>query len=121
MFSVTLPPEYSQKRRQLMNRLASNSRCGRPFWNASQRTFAAVQSEGTARTHCPLPCGVLRLIHASTCVTLPTIPWLIHFFVSASDPELSCCNPTCTTDFDFFAAFMHSSASGIDHVIVFSE
>src|SRR6185437_16904540 len=120
MFSVMLPPENSQNRRQLMNLLASNGCEGRPLRNASQRMLLALQSAGIGRTHCPLPCGVLRLIQDSTIVTLPTIPSLIHFLVSASEPSLSCCRPSCTMRSEFFAACRHSSASGIDHVIVFS-
>src|SRR5262245_34824092 len=121
MFSVTLPPENSQNRRQLMNLLASKERARRPFRKASQFTFWALQSAGIGRTHCPFPWGVLRLIHDETWVTLPTIPSLTHFLVSAKDPELSCCRPIWTTRFEFFAAAKHCSASGIDHVIVFSE
>src|SRR3954469_20103047 len=94
MFSVTLPPENSQNKRQFINLFASNGQSGRPFRNALQLTFCAVQSEGIARTHWPLPCGVLRLIHDSTCVTWPSAPSLIHFLVSARAPELSCCSPT---------------------------
>src|SRR5690349_8495361 len=120
MFSVTLPPENSQNNRQLMNRLASKSRFGRPFRNACQFTFCAVQSEGTGRTHCPLPCGVLRLIHDSTCVILPNEPSLIHCFASTKAPELSYCRPICTTRLESLAAARHLSASGIDQVMVFS-
>src|SRR5579884_1230727 len=113
MFSVMFPPENSQNRRQLMNLFASNGCEGRPFKNAYQRTFCGLQSGGIGRTHCPFPCGVLRLIQDSTIVTLPTMPSLIHFFVSASDPSLSCCKPSCTMRSEFFAACRHSSASGI--------
>src|SRR5690349_16500460 len=103
MFSVTLPPENSQNSRQLMNLYPSNARSGRPLRKACQFTFCALQSDGTGRTHCPLPCGVLRLIHETTSVTLPTIPSLIHFFASAKAPELSYCKPICTTRSEFFA------------------
>src|SRR5262249_4534374 len=121
MFSVTFPPENSQKSRQLMNLLASKARSERPFRNAFQFTFCALQSAGIGRTHCPLPWGVLRLIQDCTCVTLPTMPSFIHFFASASGPELSCCSPICTIRSDFFAAARHCSASAIDQVMVFSE
>src|SRR5215813_6842870 len=101
MFSVTLPPENSQNKRQLINRFGSKARCGRPLRKAFQPTFSAVQSLGISRTHCPCPCGVLRLIHDSTCVTFPTHPSLIHFFTSVKVPELSHCKPICTTRSDF--------------------
>src|SRR5882762_8829870 len=120
MFSVTFPPENSQYNLQLINLKGSNSRSGRPFRKAFQLTFCAVQSDGTCRTHWPLPCGELRLIQDSTCVILPAIPSFIHLRVSASEPELSCCSPTCTTRSDCFAAARHCSASGMDQVIVFS-
>src|SRR6516162_8096578 len=121
MFSVTFPPENSQNSRQLMNLLASKARSGRPFRNACQFTFCALQSAGMGLTHCPLPRGVLRLIHDCTCVTLPTMPSPIHFLASASAPELSCCSPICTMRFEPFAAARHFSASAIDQVMVFSE
>src|SRR5215468_891218 len=121
MFSVTLPPENSQNSRQLMNLYASKGRDERPLRNASQRTLSGVQSAGTARTHCPFPCGVLRLIHDSTCVILPGRPCLIHCLVSAREPELSCCRPTVTTCLELLAASRHCSASAMDQVIVFSE
>ena len=72
-----------------------------------EQKLADVQSAGTGRTHWPWPRGVLRLIHDSTWVTLPTRPSLIHFFASANAPELSCCNPIWTTRSDFFAASRH--------------
>src|SRR5215475_12195975 len=121
IFSVILPPENSQKSRQLMNLYGSKGRSVRPFRNALQFTFCAVQSEGTGRTHCPLPCGVLRLIQDSTCVIFPSDPSVIHFLASANAPELSCCRPIWITRSDFFAAARHSSASVIDHVMVFSQ
>src|SRR5215472_12717950 len=121
MFSVTFPPENSQKSRQLMNLLESNARSGRPFKNAFQFTFWALQSGGMGRTHCPLPRGVLRLIQDCTWVTLPTMPSAIHFLASARAPELSCCSPTCTIRSEAFAAARHFSASAIDQVMVFSE
>src|SRR5579863_7964634 len=120
-FSAQFPPENSQNRRQLMSLKPSKGRSERPLRKAVQSTFCAVQSEGTGRTHCPLPCGVLRLIQDSTCVTLPTHPSLIHCLASVSAPELWCCNPICTTRSDALAAARHLSASGIDQVIVFSE
>src|SRR5581483_2697701 len=110
MFSVTLPPENSQNKRQLIRRYPSNGRLGLPFRKAPQLTFCDVQSAGTGRTHCPLPWGVLRLIHDSTCVTLPATPSLIHCLASANAPELSHCRPICTTRFDFCAAARHFSA-----------
>src|SRR5215470_11812537 len=120
MFSAQFPPENSQNRRQLISLNPSNGRSGRPLRKAFQSTFCGVQSAGTGRTHCPFPCGVLRLIHDSTWVTLPIAPSLISCFVSISAPELSCCKPICTTRSEPFAAERHLSASGIDHVIVFS-
>src|SRR6266700_8210297 len=93
MFSVTFPPENSQYKRQLINLYGSNGRELRPFRKRFQSTFAAVQSVGTGRTHCPLPLGVLRLIQDSTCVILPAIPFLMHRRASATEPELSCCSP----------------------------
>src|SRR6266513_478988 len=121
MFSVTFPPENSQYNRQLINWKGSNSRSGRPVKKAFQLTFCAVQSGGNLRTQLPLACGVLRLIQDSAWVSFPTIPSLIHFRTSAIEPELSCCKPICTTRSDFFASARHSSASGMDQVIVFSE
>src|SRR5437764_8326217 len=115
------PPENSQYNRQLMNLNGSKSRAFLPFRNASQRTLPAVQSLGTALTHCPFPCGVLRLIHASTWVILPTIPSLIHLRASCSAPKLVHCKPSPTTCFDLAAASRHCSASASDHVIVFSQ
>ena len=103
-----------------MNLNPSNGRFARPFRNAGQSTFAAVQSAGTLRTHWPSPRGVLRLIHDSQCVTLPTRPSFTHCFASWNAPLLTCCRPICTTRFACFAARRHSSASAIDHVIVFS-
>src|SRR5262249_1980144 len=103
MFSVMFPPENSQNSRQLMNLYASNERSVRPLRNELQFTFWAVQSEGTGRTHCPLPCGVLRLIQESTCVIVPSSPSLIHCFASANAPELSCCRPIWMTRSAFFA------------------
>src|SRR5882724_5330527 len=96
MFSVTLPPENSQNSLQLTNLFGSNGLDSRPLRNRFQSTFAALQSVGTGRTHCPLPFGVLRLIHDSTCVILPAIPLFIHCLVSATEPELSCCSPIWT-------------------------
>src|SRR5207245_11612679 len=103
MFSVTFPPENSQYSLQFMNRKPSKGRSGLPFRKAFQFTFSAVQSGGTARTHWPLPRGVLRLIHDSTCVIFPTIPSLIHLRASAKDPELSCFSSLCITRSDFVA------------------
>src|SRR5215813_425288 len=120
MFSVTLPPENSQKSLQLMNLYGSNGLELRPLRNRFQSTFAAVQSEGTGRTHCHFPFGVLRLIHDSTCVILPAIPCLTHARASETVPELSCCNPICTTRSDFRAASRHATASSMDQVMVFS-
>src|SRR5258708_29976202 len=97
MFSAQLPPANSQKSRQLMSLKPSNGRSGRPLRNALQFTFCAVQSDGTGRTHCPLPCGVLRLIQDSTCVTFPIHPSLTHCFASVSTPEPWYCEPICTT------------------------
>src|SRR5262249_50996912 len=104
MFSVTLPPENSQYSRQLMNLLGSNGLARLPLRKRFQSTFAAVQSGGTDRTHCPLPLGVLRLIHDSTWVILPAIPSLIHCLASASGPELWCCGPIWMTRSDLRAA-----------------
>src|ERR1700752_4668440 len=119
MFSAQLPPENSQNNRQLMNLNPSKGRSGRPFRKALHSTFCGVQSEGTGRTHWPLPWGVLRLIHDSTCVTLPIHPSLIHCLASVWAPELWCCRPIWTTRLDSFAAARHLSASGIDQVMVF--
>src|SRR5258708_799431 len=77
MFSAQLPPANSQNSRQLMSLKGSKGRSGLPFRNALQLTFCAVQSDGTGRTHWPLPWGVLRLIQDSTWVTIPTHPTLI--------------------------------------------
>ena len=55
MFSAQLPPENSQNNRQLISLNGSKGRSGRPLRNALQFTFCAVQSEGTGRTHWPLP------------------------------------------------------------------
>src|SRR4051812_24711772 len=104
-----------------MNLKASKSRAERPLRNRPQSTFDGVQSAGTGRTHCPCPRRVLRLIHDSTCVTLPTRPSLTHFFASKNAPVLTCCSPICTTRPDCLAAARQDSASAIDHVIVFSE
>src|ERR1700744_2331685 len=121
IFSVTLPPENSQKSRQLMYLKPSNLGSFRPSKNSFQFTWSGLQSEGTGRTHCPLPIGVLRLIHASTLHTLPTLPSFIQRSASFSSPELSCCSPIWMTCFDAAAAFLHSTAPGMSHVIVFSE
>src|SRR5271165_361869 len=121
MFSVTLPPENSQNSRQFMNWLASKAVLGRFTRKRSHFTCCGLQSDGIARTHCPWPCGELRLIHDSTIVTLPSVPSLIHLRASASSPELSCCKPICTTCFDFCAASRQATASGMSHVIVFSQ
>ena len=121
MFSVTLPPENSQNSLQLMNWLASNAVFGRFTRNKSQFTCAGLQSAGIARYHWPCPCGVLRLIHDSTIVTLPNIPCSYHFRASANSPELSCCSPICTDCFNFSAASRQATALGMSHVIVFSQ
>src|ERR1041384_1706019 len=88
MFSVTFPPENSQYSRQLMNLNGSNGRFERPLRNESHFTLALVQSGGTGRPHGVFPRGVLRLIHDSTWVILPTRPCLIHSFESHNAPEL---------------------------------
>src|SRR2546423_11709939 len=74
MFSVIFPPENSQNSRQLTYLYASNGRFARPLRKAAQFTLAGLQSGGTGLTHCPWPCGVLRLIHDSTCVIFPRRP-----------------------------------------------
>jgi hypothetical protein len=51
MFSVTLPPENSQKSRQLMYLKPSNSGSLRPSRNSFQFTCSGLQSSGTGRTH----------------------------------------------------------------------
>src|SRR5258708_33459455 len=104
MFSVIFPPENSQNRRQLMNLYASNGRSARPFRNAPQFTLVALQSAGTGLTHCPCPWGELRDIQDSTCAIFPSAPLLIQSLVSASPPELSCCNPIWITRSDLAAA-----------------
>src|ERR1017187_4498536 len=121
MFSVTLPPENSQNRRQFIYLLASNAIFGRLTRNRSQFTCCGLQSAGISPYHWPRPCGVLRLIHDSTIVTLPNRPALYQRRASANSPELSCCSPICTTCLDFCAACRHSTASGMSHVMVFSQ
>src|SRR5664279_4330361 len=121
IFSVTLPPENSQNRRQFIYLLASNAIFGRLTRNRSQFTCCGLQSPGTSRYHLPWPCGVLRLIHDSTIVTLPNRPACYHLRASATSPDLSCCNPICTTCLDLCAACRHSAASGMSHVMVFSQ
>src|SRR3989442_5087105 len=95
MFSVTFPPENSQYSLQFMNRKPSKGRSGLPFRKAFQFTFSAVQAGGTARTHWPLPRGVLRLIQDATCGIFPAVPSLIHLLASAQDPDISCLRLNC--------------------------
>ena len=112
MFSVTLPPENSQNNRQLMN-LSHRTRAPA----VHPETPSSSRSADCSRRDRPHPLSLpMRRVAAHPRFHLrhlADLPVLDPTRASFSAPELSCCNPICTTCFDFFAAFRHSSASEI--------